>query len=190
MPRRAEPEDVSDQILTAAIELFAATSYASVKVPQIAARARVGLGTLYQHFPSKEALGNAVHRKCRTVWASYTLDQWPVNATPHEEFTAYWLHLCDYVDANLEIARYNEQAQAHDYDAKSKALQRDIDRRSDDALRSWVASRDVRDLPLDVMRALIHGTFDHIIRLPVSAKKRRTLLDDAGKAIWQALAAN
>jgi AcrR family transcriptional regulator len=46
----------SDQILSAAIEVFAAKGFASTDVQEIANRAGVGKGTVYRHFGTKEGL--------------------------------------------------------------------------------------------------------------------------------------
>ena len=56
---RADARRNRDQILRAADELFAEEGLA-VPVDEIARRAGVGAGTLYRHFPTKEALFEAV----------------------------------------------------------------------------------------------------------------------------------
>ena len=56
---RADARRNRDQILSAADQLFAEEGLA-VPVDEIARRAGVGAGTLYRHFPTKEALFEAV----------------------------------------------------------------------------------------------------------------------------------
>jgi len=46
----------SDEILSAAVELFAKQGFAATEVQQIADRAGVGKGTVYRHFVNKEKL--------------------------------------------------------------------------------------------------------------------------------------
>ena len=53
-PSRKDARTNRERILTAARETFAASSSASLSA--IARRAGVGIGTLYRHFPSREAL--------------------------------------------------------------------------------------------------------------------------------------
>ncbi len=57
---RADAQQNRDRILVAAREVFAASGEASLN--SIAKKARVGPGTLYRHFPSREALVLAVYR--------------------------------------------------------------------------------------------------------------------------------
>jgi AcrR family transcriptional regulator len=56
---RADAQRNRDKVLRAAREAFAAGGY-NVPLDEIAARAGVGPGTVYRHFPSKEALFEAV----------------------------------------------------------------------------------------------------------------------------------
>jgi AcrR family transcriptional regulator len=59
-PLRADAQQNRDRILVAAREAFAASGDASLN--SIAKKAGVGPGTLYRHFPSREALVLAVYR--------------------------------------------------------------------------------------------------------------------------------
>lgn len=56
------------RILNAALCLFAENGVNGVAVPQIAAEAGVGVGTIYRQFESKEALVNALYRRVRRVY--------------------------------------------------------------------------------------------------------------------------
>jgi AcrR family transcriptional regulator len=58
-PLRADARRNRDKILRAARESFAVSGF-GVPVDEIAARAGVGPGTVYRHFPAKEALFEAV----------------------------------------------------------------------------------------------------------------------------------
>src|SRR5580704_12330249 len=59
-PLRADAQQNRQRILEAAREAFAASGEASLN--SIAKKAGVGPGTLYRHFPSREALVLAVYR--------------------------------------------------------------------------------------------------------------------------------
>lgn len=58
---RADAQRNRDKLLTAATEAFAEEGE-DVALETIAARAGVGIGTLYRHFPSREALVAAAYR--------------------------------------------------------------------------------------------------------------------------------
>jgi AcrR family transcriptional regulator len=60
-PLRADAQRNRDKLLTAATQAFAELGE-EVPLETIAARAGVGIGTLYRHFPSREALVAAAYR--------------------------------------------------------------------------------------------------------------------------------
>jgi AcrR family transcriptional regulator len=60
-PQRADAQRNREKILVASRELFAAEG-ADVSLEAIAKRAGVGIGTLYRHFASRDALVEAVYR--------------------------------------------------------------------------------------------------------------------------------
>src|SRR5215472_11068135 len=60
-PLRADAQRNRDKLLSAATEAFAEEGQ-DVALEAIAARAGVGIGTLYRHFPSREALVVAAYR--------------------------------------------------------------------------------------------------------------------------------
>ena len=60
-PARADARRNRERLLASAAQAFA-TADAPVSLEAIARDAGVGIGTLYRHFPSREALVEAVHR--------------------------------------------------------------------------------------------------------------------------------
>jgi AcrR family transcriptional regulator len=55
-PRQARSRETVEAILHAAAQVFAAQGYAGATTNHIAARAGVSIGSLYEYFPSKDAL--------------------------------------------------------------------------------------------------------------------------------------
>ncbi len=105
-PRSSEKDE---QILLAATTLIAEHGYPVVTVADIAKQAQVGLSTVYLRFPSKEALGNAVYRRCEQAWAQSTLDKVPTDATPADQFHTYWRHLHQFATTHPEEWTYAER---------------------------------------------------------------------------------
>ncbi len=61
-PQRADARRNRERILNAAREVFAEQGMHS-QIDDVAKRAKVGVGTVYRHFPTKEALGEALVRE-------------------------------------------------------------------------------------------------------------------------------
>src|SRR5689334_24954585 len=79
-----------EALLRAALELFAERTYGATPVPDIAARANVGTGTVYRHFASKEALANAVFRSCKSVMHESLLAALARGGSERETFLRLW----------------------------------------------------------------------------------------------------
>jgi AcrR family transcriptional regulator len=97
--RDAHVADTRRRIVDAVADLLRDDHPASLSVPAVAQRAGVSVATVYRHFPSKEALLDAVSEVEEPV------------ATPEElprtrdELEAYLLGLCDHVEAAAPLVR-------------------------------------------------------------------------------------
>ena len=172
-------------MLQAATALFAERGYTAVTVADVAARAGVGLSTLYLRFPSKEALGNAVLRHCKLTWARTTLDGLPPDASPQEQFRTYWNRLSTYARTMPDEASYAERRPVpHDLDGETVALMTDLRARSSDLLRRWLPADGI---DVDVAAALIHGTFWNVHSLQAPPRRHAALMRQAREAVWHAI---
>jgi AcrR family transcriptional regulator len=61
-PKRADARRNYDRLLSAALAAFAEHGADDASLEEIARRAGVGIGTLYRHFPTRQALLEAVYR--------------------------------------------------------------------------------------------------------------------------------
>jgi AcrR family transcriptional regulator len=79
-PRRADARRNYEKVLAAAADAFAEGGE-STSLEEIARRAGVGIGTLYRHFPNRQALLEAlyageVEERCRAAAELETADPW------------------------------------------------------------------------------------------------------------------
>ena len=150
---RADAERNRVRILETAKEAFT-RSGADVSLDEIAKQAGVGPGTLYRHFPTRDALLEAVYRteveKLAAVEREFSATMPPVEA-----LRAWMLLFVDYVAAKQIIApALNTLVGGHSkvFEATSHMVKGAINALAKRA----VASGDIRaDLdPLDLLRAL------------------------------------
>jgi AcrR family transcriptional regulator len=92
-PKRADARRNYDKVLAAAREAFAEGGE-STSLEEIARRAGVGIGTLYRHFPTRQALLEAlyigeVEEMCRSAAELDGLDAWDALNQWFERFIAY-----------------------------------------------------------------------------------------------------
>ena len=99
---RADAERNRTRLLDAARSAFA-SGQSSVPLDQIARDADVGIGTLYRHFPTREALVEALYRKelddlCASAAALLA------TRSPQRALRAWMDRFADYVAAKREMA--------------------------------------------------------------------------------------
>ena len=92
-PKRADARRNYEKVLTAAREAFAEGGE-STALEEIARRAGVGIGTLYRHFPSRQALietlyVDEVEEMCRSAAELDGSDPWEALEGWFEQFIAY-----------------------------------------------------------------------------------------------------
>jgi AcrR family transcriptional regulator len=80
-------------ILHAALGVFAKSGVDGTAVPQIAAAAGVGVGTLYRYFTSKEQLVNALFRATKLRLRARLEDGLDLTLPPRKLFAAFWARL-------------------------------------------------------------------------------------------------
>ena len=89
-----------DAILVAAAQVFEAHGYAAGTTNRIAERAGVSIGTLYQYFPSKEAIAAALLER-HIVDTNHRLHEWVGHMVVEQHSLIEALH--DYVTGMLEM---------------------------------------------------------------------------------------
>ena len=115
-PKRADARRNYDKVLAAAREAFAEGGE-STALEEIARRAGVGIGTLYRHFPSRQALIEALYaaevdEMCRTAFELEDSDPWEALEAWLQRFIGYLAtkhalatELLNYVDRDAPLFR-------------------------------------------------------------------------------------
>jgi len=102
-PQQARGRQRIDTILDAAEQILAEAGYEAVTTNAIAARARTSIGSLYQFFPNKDAILNALglryFDRCRSMFAPYLLPD--AAALPMEEWIDGIVDTLDTVQQSL-----------------------------------------------------------------------------------------
>ena len=113
-PLRADAQRNRDKVLAAAREAFTENG-ASTALEAIARRAGVGIGTLYRHFPTRQALLEAVYvdeveQLAKAAGEMSSLEPWPALEAWLVRLGAYLVtkhalasELLNYVDSNADV---------------------------------------------------------------------------------------
>src|SRR5712672_1818284 len=151
---RADAERNRDRVLEVAKEAFT-RSGADASLDDIAKQAGVGAGTLYRHFPSREALIEAVYRTEVEKLAAAE-KKFSETMRPIEALRAWMLLFVDYIAAKHLIAPALNTlvgGPSKLYEGSRGQIQGAIDSLVKRAIKSGGIRRDLE--PFDLLRALI-----------------------------------
>jgi AcrR family transcriptional regulator len=156
---RADAARNRERVLEAAKVVFSAGG-AEASLEAVARAAGVGIGTLYRHFPTREALFEAVYRRevqHLADLAEQLKQEAPIDALRH------WMHsnvkfvaTKKGMSAALALAAHkNSELFSHSFDRLTQAVGGLLDRA--------IATREIRDdiTPEDLLRALVGMCYMH-----------------------------
>jgi TetR/AcrR family transcriptional regulator, repressor of fatR-cypB operon len=186
------PRNKRQAILDAALGLFVERGYHGTAVPEVAARAGVGAGTIYRYFASKEALVNELYREHKQALASRLLDDFPAGAPAREQFHALWARMATFARECPKAWAFLELHHHADYlDADSRALEAKIDEMAEALLDASQRRGEIKKLPSALLFALVLGSFTGVLR--AAWEGRLPLTDDSVEAAeqccWEAIRA-
>src|SRR5262249_3372197 len=126
--QKAEDESPKrDAILAAALELFAERGFHGTTVPEVAQKAKVGAGTVYRYFESKEALVNALDQQWKAEYGRVLLGDMRFNLTPKALFQDLWQRMGKFARNNPKALAFLELHHHGTYlDEKSRQTEQEI----------------------------------------------------------------
>jgi TetR/AcrR family transcriptional regulator, repressor of fatR-cypB operon len=178
--------------MRAALELFAERTYGATPVPEIAARAHVGAGTVYRHFESKEALANAVYRRCKTAMHDKLLAAVAGGGPAKDQFLRIWKGLAEFAAADPTALRFLELQHHDEYlDDESCRLRDRVFGTAESFLTAGQRAGAIRQEQPGMMIALAFGAFVGLFK---ESMVGRYTLDEAaimraGESAWRMIAA-
>ena len=179
----------SEDVLNAALILFEEKTFYGAAMPEIAAKAKVGMGTVYRYFPTKEQLVNDLYRQLRLAFNTAVLGP-VVEDRVQQAFYTYWARI---VTELVERPRAMRFLELHPHRSYLSADNVRLERQFGAALEHFVV-RGQRDgaiktgSPL-ILTAIIRGAIAELLR---RGSEREPLpeafLDEAKYSLWDAIA--
>ncbi len=177
-------------ILDAALDLFVERGFFGTVVPDIAALAGVGAGTIYRYFDSKEALVNSIYRQEKLRFASIVTDDFPFTAPTREQFRALVMRMATFTVAHPKSFVFLElHHHARYLDAESRAVEERMLMLMSHVIVQAQARRDLKAAPPRLIMGIVMGAFIGMVR---SAFEVEQPLDDvdwilAEQCLWDAV---
>lgn len=185
--------DRRQAILDAALELFDEQGFHGATVPAIAERARVGAGTVYRNFESKDDLVNELYRLWKRRFAAELLADWPEGASPRAVLAHVWRRFCEFAQAHPRALSFTELHHHGAYlDGESQALRDQFHARFVALVEAMQAQRALRaDVDAAVLIAVVEGVFVRLRREAGCGRLelRPEHLEQAERCVWEAIRA-
>jgi AcrR family transcriptional regulator len=154
-----------ETILDAALELFAERTFEGTPVPLIAERAGVAAGTIYRYFESKEALVNALYRRCKGELRDVLSEAIAAGTTHEERFRLIWRGQWRFAAEHPHGLGFLETQHHEAYlDAASRALSAEIEAATTAYVRGAQAEGALRAGPPEMLIALVFGAFVGMVK--------------------------
>jgi AcrR family transcriptional regulator len=182
---------VREAVLDAALATFTERTYGGTSMAQVAERAGVAVGSIYRHFPSKEALGNAVYLTWKGRVTEDVEREVDPGAPTREAFGRLWGVLTRFATTYPDAFAFLEHQQHEEYlDDDSRALSERMEALAVDILVRGQRAGAVRSMDPAVLIALAYGAFVGVAKaLRTGSAAPGELFAEAEAAIWDMLRA-
>jgi AcrR family transcriptional regulator len=187
--------DTRRRILEAALACFVEVGYEPTTIAHIRARSGTSNGALFHHFPSKEAIADALYVE---AIASFQEGLWAlVRRRPHslrDAVRAAIAHQLSWTEQHADLARFVYLRGHLDWDSSGGAELAALNRELAAAYREWMAPLvergEIRQTSMLVITALVSGPAHAIARRWLAGQVHSPLTafaDELADAAWAGL---
>jgi TetR/AcrR family transcriptional regulator, repressor of fatR-cypB operon len=170
MPRvrtRSADSPKREAILQAALELFAERGFHGTTMPEISAKARVGAGTLYRYFDSKEQLVNDLYQHWKGEFGRFLMADLPIYL-PREMFRELWRRLWQFYARHPRVVRFLELHHHGSYlDRRSVAMEEAVLEPLERFVIAAQRAGALSQVPARIVIALVYGGFVGLVHAAI-----------------------
>lgn len=155
---------------------------------QVAARAGVAVGTIYRHFPSKEAIGNAVYQRWKARFGEYLVAAEPASGPVREAFGRVWGSMLRFAADHPDAFVFLDLQQHASYlDEESRSLSERMSAPGLAVIERGQAEGVIRPGEPVVLAVLVYGAFIGLAATRRVAAVGADQLAVAEEAVWHLL---
>jgi AcrR family transcriptional regulator len=179
---------IREAVLDAALATFTEHTYGGTSMALVAERAGVAVGSIYRHFPSKEALGNAVYLR----WKGRLLERVEREVDPaapaRDAFGQLWRAFAGFAGDHPEAFAFLEYQQHEGYlDVDSRAVTDRLTVIAADLLVRGQRDGAVRSTDPAVLIGLTYGAFVGLVKAVGAGAVASEQAAAAEAAVWAML---
>jgi AcrR family transcriptional regulator len=152
-------KDKTGRILEATLRLVAERGLYDTPMSLVAKEADVAAGTIYHYFENKDALIFTLFRQCKEQLAESLKASYKPAAGYQENFAHLWRGMFGFYIKNPLVLRFLEQFENTPlFDAPTRESSKQYYQEVIDFMQSGIDQGILRDMEIDLMVQLIHGT--------------------------------
>jgi len=180
--------DKKEAILAAALKLLTLKGVHATPMSAIAKEAGTGMGTIYNYFPNKDALINALYvsikNKEKVIFAAFNSEE-PLRT----QFEEYYIRAIQFYIDNPSFFQFIEQLQASPIiTAESKATGYEAITSVLELIEKGKKGRVIKNMDTKEMMQFIGGTIISYLRLHFQEnRKGNSSLSNQLKMVWDAI---
>jgi AcrR family transcriptional regulator len=192
--------DPKQLILDAALATFVELGFERATINHILSRAGVSNGALFHHFPTKDAIAEALYLRGITSYQEglvQALERHRGAKAARDMVKVAVYHHLAWVETNRDLAWFMYERGRPDWQPAHGAAVRKLNRETAENVRDWmapfVAAGVICDLPLTVLAAFVNGPAHFIARRWLSgliAARPTSFTEVLADAAWGAIASD
>jgi len=179
-----------DDILDATLKLIVGHDLDHTSMDMIARGARVGMGTIYNYFPSKEDLVNELYRNLKRQVVGVMLAGHTPDAPLREQFFGIWRNTFRFYLANPDVFQFLEQySYSPIINAESKELGWKLWEVPIRMVEEGRTQQVLKELPTDILMLIANSPIYNLVREHILGhiKLDEGYIEAAITACWDAI---
>jgi AcrR family transcriptional regulator len=186
----SKPTDKRQAVLDAALALFAERGFHGTAVPLIAERAKVGAGTIYRYFQSKEELVNELYFEWKTQIGSALTAHFPLGAPIRDQVVELIRRLAAFAEAHPTAIAFLELHHHGPYlDARNQALVERFNLPMLAMIERAQAQQLIKPIPAQALQALVQHALFGVWKEARTGRIRYSaeLVEQVAECLWEAI---
>ncbi|MBY3625161.1 TetR/AcrR family transcriptional regulator [Acinetobacter sp. CUI P1] len=179
-----------EEIYKAALKLFAKRGYDGTTVPMIAEAAKVGAGTIYRYFESKESLVNSLFQKVVMEFSETIKTDFPASNEIREQFRHVFYQMVGFAKSNIYALLFiDSHAESYYLNEKSRSVFEGFMNFLVAIIESGKERGVFSTLPSNALICIVYGAFVSFFKEIQHGKIIETpeLIEGIERSCWNAL---
>jgi AcrR family transcriptional regulator len=178
-----------EDVLNATLALIAEQGFHAAPMSQIAEKARLGVGTIYRYFKSKDELINALYLEIRKRMAEAILNGQDTSRPVKAQFIQYLQNLIQYLIIHPAEIQFTQQYENSPF--ITEITRNEVGKIASPISDLFVLARNanlLKDLPDSLLMAIFSGASMGLLKMYLRDKPPKIEMNTAIEAIWDMIA--